>query len=136
MALAHGIGCPAGYVLEWGGCPQRVLDRRGLHRVDALGLTLPLCSSRKRHRVASAADSIGWERWWLRLDRHTIYSERVLIACPWKGESVFTFWSTLSTGALGKAADIAGDLVPILAIIVGIPIGERVLHVIRRLVSR
>jgi len=49
---------------------------------------------------------------------------------------MFSFWSTLATSALGKAAEIAADLLPILAIMVGIPIGERVLHVIRRLVTR
>lgn len=49
---------------------------------------------------------------------------------------MFTFWNTLATSALGQAADIAGDLLPILAIMLGIPVGERILHVIRRLVAR
>jgi len=49
---------------------------------------------------------------------------------------VYTFWSSLGSAAITKAAEIATDLMPILAIMIGIPVGERVLHVIRRLVAR
>lgn len=49
---------------------------------------------------------------------------------------MYLFWSSLSSGALTKAAEIAGDLLPILAVVFGIGIGERVLFVVRRMVSR
>jgi len=49
---------------------------------------------------------------------------------------VSAFWTSLASGALTKAAEISTDLLPILAILFGIPVGERVLHVIRRLVAR
>jgi hypothetical protein len=45
---------------------------------------------------------------------------------------VYAFWVSLTGGALNTAAGIAGDMLPVLAVLGGLALAERVLGMIRR----
>lgn len=47
-------------------------------------------------------------------------------------QPMYDYWASFSDGTLARAVDFAGDMLPVLAVLAGLAIAERVLGIVLR----